>query len=41
MILHGIKAHNFMSLRDDTIDELDAITNVVVKMCSKKIWKPG
>ncbi len=30
MILHGIKAHNFMSLRDCTIDELDGHLNFLV-----------
>ena len=30
MILHGIKAHNFMSLRDCTIDKLDEHLNFLV-----------
>jgi energy-coupling factor transporter ATP-binding protein EcfA2 len=30
MILHGIKAHNFMSLRDCTIDKLDGHLNFLV-----------
>ena len=30
MILHGIQAHNFMSLRDCTINELDDHLNFLV-----------
>ena len=30
MIVHGIKAHNFMSLRNCTIDELDDHQNFLV-----------
>jgi hypothetical protein len=40
MILHAIQAHNFMSLRDCTIDELDEHLNFLVEANeSRVIWQ--
>jgi hypothetical protein len=41
MILHGIQAHNFMSLRDCTIDKLVEHLNFLVGANeSRVIWQP-